>query len=245
MHGIKQKLVHIASKLQHSLRTITTPGAIILGSLIIASSIVAYGFIVRTTIESPTNYFTGKPLEGDFIEGNKDSKVFVVEYSDPECPFCVQLHPTLKELRMRYASEIGFVYRHFPLTVPHPNAFNESKAIECAGTLGGTKMFYAYVDALYGYKITNRTTQLQVGGKELIARNLGLNEQAFKECLASKETENTVGQALNDGVGAGVEGTPSTFILVKTRKGYETIAMIDGARDIEYFIAAIEEALRR
>jgi hypothetical protein len=44
---------------------------------------------------------------------------------------------------------------------------------------------------------------------------------------------------------AGVQGTPATFVLQKTRKGYEVISMIDGARPYEYFKAVIDDALAR
>jgi predicted DsbA family dithiol-disulfide isomerase len=46
-----------------------------------------------------------------------------------------------------------------------------------------------------------------------------------------------------DGVAAGVQGTPTSFVLVKTRKGYEQVALIDGARPYTYFKAALDQAL--
>ena len=117
--------------------------------------------------------------------------------------------------------------------------------IFCAGKIGGTKKFYGYIDALYGYKINNKSTQLPITGKEDIAKGLGIESEIFNECIKSDESEIFVGTSINDGVTAGVEGTPSSFILVKNSKGYEVVAMIDGARPLEYFKAAIEEALSR
>lgn len=169
----------------------------------------------------------------------------IVEYSDPECPYCVTLHPTMKQIRTAYEDRVAFVYRHFPLTQIHFNAFDESKAIACAGTLGGAKTFYEYVDGLYGYKVVNKTTTLPITGKGDIAKNIGLDMKAFNLCLENDETALVVNTAINDGVQAGVQGTPSSFVLLKTRKGYEVVAMIDGARSYEYIQAAIEEALSR
>ena len=234
---------------RHILSTfkLTTPIAIIIAACILAGSHVAYGFIIKnngTTIES--SLFTGKPIDNkDYIEGNADSKVVIIEYSDPECPYCVTLHPTLKQIRTDYREKIGFVYRHFPLTQIHPNAFNESKAIACAGTLNGTQGFYAYIDALYGYKLSNQTTQLPATGIVDLAKNGGLNSSAFTACMKSEDTSLTIDTSVNDGVQAGVQGTPSSFVLVKTKKGLEVVAMLDGARPYEYIQAAIEEALSR
>lgn len=234
---------------RHTLSTfkLTTPTAIILAACILAGSHIAYGFIIRNSgANTESSLFTGKPIdEKDYIEGNTDSKVVIVEYSDPECPYCVTLHPTLKQIRTDYAEKIGFVYRHFPLTQIHPNAFNESKAIACAGTLSGAKGFYAYIDALYGYKLSHQTTQLPTTGIQDLAKNGGLNPSRFAACIKSEDTSLTVDTSVNDGVQAGVQGTPSSFVLVKTKKGLEVVAMLDGARPYEYIQAAIEEALSR
>lgn len=227
--------------------TSSIPNAILAAALILALSHIAYGFIISGgTPSAPVTLFTGKPVDSmDYVEGKTDSKVVIIEYSDPECPYCITLHPTMKQIRTEYGDKVAFIYRHFPLTQIHPDAFDESKAIECAGTLGGTRTFYQYVDSLYGYKLANKTTELPATGKEDIAANVGLDKKAFAACLESDDTTLTIDSSTNDGVQAGVQGTPSSFILVKTKKGYEVIAMIDGARPYEYIEAAISEALSR
>lgn len=223
----------------------TTPVAIIMASLILGGSHVAYALILSSNASAPqTTLFTGKPIDAtDYIEGNAESDVIVIEYSDSECPYCVTLHPTLKQLRTDYAEQIAFVYRHFPLTQIHPQAYDEAKAITCAGTLGGAKKYYEYIDNIFGYKASNQTTQLPVGGRENIAKNIGLDLAAFKKCEQDQATATAVDVSINDGIQAGVQGTPASFVLLKTRKGYEVVAMIEGARQYEYFKAAIDQAL--
>jgi predicted DsbA family dithiol-disulfide isomerase len=63
--------------------------------------------------------------------------------------------------------------------------------------------------------------------------------------MKNDDTEKIVLNSINDGITAGVQGTPSTFVLLKTRKGYETVSMVDGARPYEFFKAVVEEALSR
>jgi protein-disulfide isomerase len=245
-HILTTFFARITKKVTHN--TLTTPQAIIVGAIIIAFGMMGYGYITtkNTTGGAVVNYFTGKPVDSsDYVEGDKDADVFVIEYSDPECPFCVQLFPTMKQLRTKYADRVGFVYRHFPLTEIHPHAFDESKAIACAGVLGGEKKFYEYMDALYGYKISNRTTQLPKTGKEDIARGIGLSVTDFTQCLQNQKVADVIGASINDGAGAGVQGTPATFVVKKSRRGYEVVAAIDGARGKEYFEAALEQALDR
>lgn len=246
-----QRCVHTISRGFSKLR-FTTPVAVIIGSLIIGGSILGYGFITTSAgSKAPVTMFAGKAIDEsvDFIEGNKKSNIFLVEYSDPQCPYCIAVHPTIKQIRTDYAAKIAFVYRHFPLTQIHANAFDESRAIACAGNIGGSKKFYEYIDALYGYKSTkqntNTSSDLPPTGKEDIATSVGLDKQAFLACMDTQSTSSVVSEGINDGVTAGVQGTPSSFLLIKNRKGYEIIAMIDGARQYDYFKAAIEQALAR
>ncbi len=240
-HTFKTSLLHWFKTV-----TLTTPLAIILASFVLGGSHVVYGLVANGGSKPSATLFTGKPIDDkDHIEGNAKSEVLVVEYSDPECPYCVSLYPTMKQLRNEYVSKAAFVYRHFPLTQIHPHAYDESKALACAATLGGTQKFYEYMDALYGYKSTNQTTQLPPTGKEDIAANVGLDKAAFLACEKEQDTALAIDASINDGVQAGVQGTPASFVLLKTRKGYEIVATIDGARPYEYLKAAVEEALAR
>jgi protein-disulfide isomerase len=227
--------------------TLTTPVAIIIASVIVAFGLMGYGIITQGKGNStPLAVFKGKAVDAiDFVEGKTNSKVYVIEYSDPECPYCGQVSSTIRQLRADYKGKIAFVYRHFPLTQIHKNAFDESRAIACAGKLGGTEKFYAYIDELYTYETNKQSTQLPATAKEDFARSVGLDMTAFGTCMKENQTAEIVTNSVNDGVTAGVQGTPSTFVLLKTKKGFEQISMVDGARPIDYFKTVIDEALAR
>lgn len=231
---------------------LTTPVAIIIAAVIISGGLIGYGAITQgTNSNTKATMFTGKAIDKtDYIDGKVDSKVIVVEYSDPECPYCISVYPTLKQIRTKYTDKIAFVYRHFPLTDRHPHAFDESHAIICAGKVGGATKYFEYMDALFGYKVpkqsqSNPSPQLPLSGKENIAKEIGLDMLAFNSCMKKDNTEKDIKDLLSDSAAAGVQGTPSTFVLIKTRKGYEVVSVIDGAQSIGYFEAAIEEALNR
>lgn len=226
---------------------LTTPVAIIIGAIIISGGLMGYGAIMQGGgTSAPTLAFKGRPIDStDYVAGNEKSKIIVVEYSDPECPFCIQLSPTIKQLKDEYGDKIAFTFRYFPLTQIHKNAVDESRAIACAGVVGGKEKYYEYIDAFFGYKMSKQTTQLPKTGKEDIAKSVGLNMSEFANCMSTRQTEKTILDSIDDGVVAGVQGTPSTFILLKTRKGYDVITMVDGARPYEFFKAALDEALSR
>lgn len=240
-----QTIRHFFSKFS-SLR-LTTPTAIILAALLISVSHITYGFIVSKPVSGQQlELFKGRAIDKtDLAIGKTDSDVIVVEYSDTECPFCAQLHPTMKQLKEEYASKISFVYRYFPLTQIHPNAFDEARAVYCVGKVGGAEKRVAYVDEMFTYKISKQNMTLPKGGRESLAKNIGIDMTAFNECLQGPESGDTVNAGIQDGITAGVEGTPATFVLLKKKDTYEVVSLVGGARPYEYFKAVIEEALSR
>ena len=98
--------------------------------------------------KAQTTPFKGSPIgASEFVEGTKN-KVFLIEYADAECPFCIRFHPTLTSVLSDYEDKVGFVYRHFPLSQIHPNATRYALAIECAGKLQGASSYFGFMDYL-------------------------------------------------------------------------------------------------
>lgn len=239
-------------KIKHFFRNIslTTPVAIIIGAIIIGGSHFGYGIVTSgtgTKVGTAAVMFNGKAIDdSDLATGNTKSKVIIVEYSDTECPFCAQLHPTMKKLAQEYASKVGFVYRYFPLTQIHPHSFEESRAVYCVGKLMGAQKREEYIDVMFATKTNNQNMVLPSSqSKEILAQNLGVNKADLTKCLADQESNDAINASIQDGIAAGVQGTPATFVLIKTKKGYEVVSMVDGARPYEYLKAAIDQALAR
>lgn len=100
--------------------------------------------------------FKGKMVHAEETEnGTLSGQVYVIEYSDSECPFCIRVHSTMKQLRSEYSARINFVYRHYPLTSIHPHAQKEAEMIACVQSLGGAKAMYPFIDGLFSFKLKN------------------------------------------------------------------------------------------
>jgi len=168
----------------------------------------------------------------DHYRGNNDATVTVVEYSDLQCPYCTKFQATAKTILDKYGNQVKWVYRHFPLS-GHPDAQKLAEGAECAAEQGGTEAFWKYVDNVFA---SGTTTD----GIPALAKQIGLNDAAIKTCLDSGKYASRVQSDLDAGALAGVNGTPSSFILGADGK---TLSKIPGALAIEQVEPLIKSAL--
>lgn len=147
----------------------------------------------------------------DWYRGGKNAKVVMVEYSDLECPFCIKFHPTMQQVIKEYGDKVKWVYRHFPLSF-HANAQKEAEAAECAGKLGGNESFWKYTDAIFA-RTSGNGTGFALDKLVPLAKELGLNDASFKQCLDSGEMAQKVKNQMAKGTEEGVSGTPGTIII--------------------------------
>lgn len=148
----------------------------------------------------------------EWIRGDKNAKVTIVEYSDMDCPFCQNFHATMQQVMTTYGKDVNWVYRHFPLTSLHPEAEQKAEASECVGEQGGNDKFWAFLDVVF----SNSTEK--VADLPGIVTNLGLNATKFSECLASGKYKDKVQQQYQEAQAAGGRGTPYSIIVAGDTK---------------------------
>ncbi len=160
----------------------------------------------------------------DHILGNPSADVLVIEYSDPECPFCKRFHGTMQQIMDTYAKagNVAWVYRHFPLDQLHPKARKEAEAMECANELGGATTFWKYTNRLY--ELTPSNNGLDAATLPQIAGELGLDTTKFNVCLSSGKYKDRVDRDFQNGVKVGVSATPTSIIWNKKTNKQSTIA---------------------
>ena len=84
----------------------------------------------------------------DYIYGDEDAPITLVEFSDFECPFCARAHGTFERL-VAERDDIAWVYRHLPLESIHPNAEPAARASECIAELEGNDAFWNFADTVF------------------------------------------------------------------------------------------------
>ncbi len=142
--------------------------------------------------------------DGDYIRGDVDAPITIIEYSDFECPYCERFHPTMEQVMEEYDGQVRWVLRNFPLSF-HPNAEDAGVAAECAGQQG---KFWEYGDELFA----NRASLGEDYYVEL-AGDFDLNISEFTTCYEGDEARSKVRAQATGGAAAGVTGTPGSFII--------------------------------
>jgi protein-disulfide isomerase/uncharacterized membrane protein/rhodanese-related sulfurtransferase len=142
--------------------------------------------------------------QGSHEAGNPQGPLTVVEFGDFECPVCGRGEAAAREIRGRYARQIRFVFRQFPLERIHPLAQKAAEASECAGEQG---RFWEMVEKIY-----SEQDDLSPQGLERDAAELGLDQPRFNQCLRGGAMAGRVGRDVEDGKALGVRATPTFFI---------------------------------
>jgi protein-disulfide isomerase len=140
----------------------------------------------------------------DHVTGAPQGTVTVVEYGDFECPNCAQAYPAVKLLLTRFAQQVRFVYRHFPLEDVHAHALTAALAAECAG---GQGQFWAMHDLLFANQMHLRPKDLHAH-----AERLGLDMARFTAEMDDQIYLQRVREQVQGGVDSGVRSTPGFFV---------------------------------
>jgi protein-disulfide isomerase len=168
-----------------------------------------------------------------FFIGDPEAPVTIIEYTDYQCPFCsrhfAQTFPQLVEDYVN-TGVVRYVFKDFPLNSIHPQAAEAAEAARCAGDQDQYVEMHNQLFVDQSRWAGQQPTNIFIG----YAEKLGLDTDAFGECLTSGKYESAVNADLQEGVQLGVTGTPAFFI-----NGYP----VSGAQPFAVFQQAIESLL--
>lgn len=68
--------------------------------------------------------------ERDHVQGLLQAPVVLVEYGDYHCPHCGEAYRVVQQLQQEFGNRLCFVFRHFPLTVIHPQSQRAAESAE-------------------------------------------------------------------------------------------------------------------
>lgn len=163
--------------------------------------------------------------QSDYIRGNPNAPILMVEYSDYDCPFCKQYHATMNQIMDEYGvtGQVAWAYRQFPLIKLHPNAQLVSEAALCVGDIGKNEAFWKFSDMIFAERSVNEQTNVTKLVQYAEASGVPVSE--YKSCMESDRMKPELEAQITDGFNSGARGTPYTVLIVGNQQ-----AIINGAQ---------------
>lgn len=161
----------------------------------------------------------------DHAQGDASAAVTLVEYGDFQCPACAMAYPVVKQIQRRYAGNLRFVFRNFPLVQAHPFARLAAELAEAVATLG---RYWEMHDWLY----ENQQNWAPYGaaGLQVALGDLGIDEAAIAQAARSTDVDARIRADFMGGVRSGVNGTPSFYVNGYMQQGdFASLARTIGA----------------
>ena len=149
-------------------------------------------------------------VSSDFVLGDQNAAVTIIEYSDFQCPFCAKFFKeTESVLREKYikTGKVKFIYRNFAFL--GPESIWAANAARCAGE---QNKFWQYHDYLYGNQSGENQDAFSKDNLKSFAVVLGLDKEKFNACLDSEKYTDLIQKETKAGGESGVQGTPASFI---------------------------------
>lgn len=184
-------------------------------AIVVAGALIALALMVRSV---PSGEDGSGRLDlipdvsaEDFIRGDKDAPVTIIEYADYKCPACAAYQPILADLINESGGEVRWVYRDFPI-------FSEEAAIasRCVGRILGQDNFWQYSDALFAEQKMITTEFLR---QKALA--LGANADSYDSCVGDSVLKNRVHKDYNKlKYLLGFSHTPTTIMIDKNGRKY-------------------------
>lgn len=150
----------------------------------------------------------------DWIYGNPDAPITIVEYEDFQCPACPGFSLGVKDLIAEFPNSIRVVFRHLPLPSIHDKAYISAMAAEAAGAQG---KFWEMHDILYinQQTWTGMTEDDFVDWVTTQAETLGLDLDQFEADMFDKDARAELEATTEERLSGGLNYTP--FVVINDR----------------------------
>jgi protein-disulfide isomerase len=144
-----------------------------------------------------------------WVYGLPNTRFTVVEFADLECAYCRMYFPTLRAWVDAHP-EVNWEWRHLPLASHEPAATQAARLAECAGEVGGQRLFWSTVEWLYSH--SDHPTPLSEGPFS------ASQAQVIGACLQTDRPDAIVRKQVAEATREEVTATP-TLRVVDRRLG--------------------------
>ena len=176
-------------------------------------------FIFNTSLYSQTILDI---FEDDFIIGDENAPVTIIEYASLSCSHCADFHlNTLNDLKKEYidTGKAKMIFRNFPFNYP---ALLGSMVLQCIPE----DVKYDYMNALYQLQPNWVVRENAKSTKELfkIMQSGGMTKEEFDACISNKKIEEKILQKVISAQNEfNIRSTPSFLINGNLIEGNKSI----------------------
>ena len=171
--------------------------------------------------------------ENDFVIGDENAPITIIEYASMSCSHCADFHVnTLPQLKDEYidTGKVKFVFRDFPFNYP---ALLGSMTMRCISD----SVRYDYMNALYKLQ-KNWVVRENIKTKQelyKIMQSGGMSKKDFDSCIQNIEIENDILE--------GVMLAQKEFNIKSTPSFLVNDYLIEGNKSIKEFRQIIDKIL--
>ena len=224
-----------------------------IGSITLLALVVAF-FLIYPQLKPLAAIQPAAPIARPSVDrnnsGDPNALVKLVEFSDYQCPFCKNYWKDTEGKVMDAYIKPGKVYYtarsagNFVSDNATGGSDTESRdSAEAAYCAADQNKFWQMHDALFT-NVLGEADGISFVPRRLqaIAKNAGLDMNAYNSCFSSSKYETQVNQDLQDAVKAGLSGTPY-FVVSYSVSGQPKTDTIDGAQPFTVFQQKLDAAL--
>jgi len=148
-----------------------------------------------------------------YIKGNSGATITILEFSDLECPYCIELHKewTIEKILKKSEKKINYIFKNFPLP-KHKNSEKEAIASKCIEKITWWEKYLSFVDNIF--KTTTWWWEwYDLNNIEKDIETLWINKKQFNTCYNDKTSIKMVVDEFNLWIKLWVNSTPSNLII--------------------------------
>ena len=142
------------------------------------------------------------------VKGDLEASLHIVEYIDFQCSSCAYGSKYLAGIMKKYPKLIRLELKYFPLRM-HQHAFMAARYGECSLQQG---KFWDFHDNIIRQQEYWKKMIDAVPAFDSIARDIGVDETIFRQCLKNDKVEMLINKHRIEGRSLGVRSTPTYFI---------------------------------
>ncbi|RPJ11980.1 MAG: hypothetical protein EHM36_00375 [Deltaproteobacteria bacterium] len=167
-------------------------------------------------------------IEKSPYRGSPEAKVTLVEFSNFECPYCLNSWGKTEEILGKHSSEIKYIFKHFPFQ--NKGRTFELSEIAAAAQAIGNEAFWLVHDFLFspeGQILVPQGKEAVKEKAEQLLKEKGFDMKGFHGALDNGRARKRVEEDMALGNRYQVSGTPTVFINGEMHQGPLTEQALD------------------